>query len=59
MRLVESWVRRPSLREIIGLGLFFNLRLVKEHAIVYMDAFSISSLRVGGILYISQARGFL
>ena len=33
MGLVESRVRRPLLREVIGLGLFFGLRPMKEHTI--------------------------
>ena len=53
MRLVESRVLRPSLREIIGLVLFFDFRLVKEHAIVHRDVCGLSSLKVRGILDIS------
>ena len=53
MGLVESRVQRPSLREISGLGLFFDLRSVKEHAITHRDAYSLSSLMVKGILDIS------
>ena len=47
--------RRPSLREIVGLGLVlvFGLRLVKEHAIAHRDACSLSSLKVRGALDIS------
>ena len=53
MGLVESQVLRPSLREIAGLGLFFGLRPVKEHAIVHKDVCSLSSLKVRGTLNIS------
>ena len=58
MRLVESRVRRPSLREITGLGLFFGLRPEKEHTIMHRDACSLSSFKVRGILDISK-EGFL
>ena len=37
MGLVESRLRRPSLKEITGLGLFFGLRPMKEHAIMHRD----------------------
>ena len=59
MGLVESRVRRPSLREITGLDLFFSLRPVKEHANTHRDACSLSSLKVKAMLDISQARVFL
>ena len=52
MGLVKSWVQRPPLREIAGLGLFFGLRLVKEHDIVHRDVYSLSSLKVRGTLEI-------
>ena len=53
MGLVESRLRRPSLKEITGLGLFFGLRPMKEHAIMHRDLCSLSSLMVRGILEIS------
>ena len=53
MGLVESRFLRPSLREIVGLGLFFGLRPVKEHAIMHRDACSLSFLKVRGTLDIS------
>ena len=53
MGLVECWVLRLSLREIVGLGLFFGLRPVKEHVIVHRDVCSLSSLKVRGTLDIS------
>ena len=53
MGLVESRVQRPLLREIIGLGLFFDLRPMKEHAITHRDACRLSSLMVRDILDIS------
>ena len=59
MGLVEFYVQRPSLREIIGLGLFFSLRSVKERSITHRDVCSLSSLMVRGILVISRVRVFL
>ena len=53
MGLVESRVQRPSLRKIACLGLFFDLRPMKEHAIAHRDACSLSSLKVRGTLDIS------
>ena len=53
MRLVESQVRRPSLREIVALSLFFDLRPMKEQVIAHRDACSLSFLKVRGILNIS------
>ena len=53
MGLVESQVLRSSLREIVGLGLFFGLRPLKECAIAHRDACSLSSIKVRGTLYIS------
>ena len=53
MGLVESRVRRLSLREIAGLVLFFGLRPVKEHVIAHRDACILSSLKVRGTLDIS------
>ena len=41
------------------MGLFFDLRLVKEHVIAHRDACSLSSLKVRGTFDISQARIFL
>ena len=52
MGSVESWVRRPLLREIAGLGLFFGLRPMKEPIIAYRDACSLS-LKMRDILDIS------
>ena len=37
MGLVESRLRRPSPKEITGLGLFFGLRPMKEHTIMHRD----------------------
>ena len=48
MGIVEYQVQRPSLREIVGLGLFFGLRPLNEHVIAYRDACSLSSLKVRG-----------
>ena len=53
MGLVESRVRRPSLREIACLGLFFGLRPMKEHAIAHRDACTLLSLKVRNTLGIS------
>ena len=53
MGLVESRVRRPSLREIADLGMFFGLRSMKEQVIAYRDVCSLSSLKVRGTLDIS------
>ena len=50
---MKSQVRRTSLREITGLGLFFGLKSIKEHAITHRDACSLSSLIVRSILDIS------
>ena len=59
MRLVESRVPRPSLRESAGLGLFMGLRPIREHVIMHRDVCSLSSLKERGILDISRARVFL
>ena len=53
MGLVESRVRKPLLKEIADLGLFFGLRPMKEHVILYRNACSLSSLKVRGTLDIS------
>ena len=37
MGLVESWVRKLSLRESVGLGLFMGLKAMREHAIMHRD----------------------
>ena len=46
-------IQRPSLGEIIGLGLLFGLRPMKEHAIAYRDACGPSSLKVRGTLSVT------
>ena len=50
MRLVKSQVRRPSLRESAGLGLFMGLRPMREQAIMHRDACNLSSLKERGTL---------
>ena len=59
MRLEESRVRRLSLRENAGLGLFMGLRPIREHYITHKDTCSLLSLIENGILDISRARVFL
>ena len=57
--LVESQDQKPSLRDIVGLGLFMGLRHMRIHVITHRDACNLSSVKEMGTLDISRARVFL
>ena len=58
-RLVKLWNKKPSLRDKVGLGLFIDLRAMREHTKTHRDGSSLSSLKEWGTLDILRIRVFL
>ena len=54
---MESQDQKPLLRDKVGLILFMDLRLIREHTIMHRDACSLSSLKEMGP-WIFQGQGF-